>query len=329
MIERVVLPYSGELLVSHLAAYGLVVALEVHGTRASLSHSRASLTYEPQIEFVGGVKVASAAIRATATALESIVEADIEEGKTGNARRSVIWARASFAADPSHAEPVLRRRQELLTRAESRGNRLAQGLLAGLGAPAVWGGERVKPSCGATALDGVLGNNTSDLVRGVLRPARKVCAEIGEEDLETAWDRRGPDPPPDKTGWAPPGTRVDMIHQWLAALGLAMLPVAHQSFKASRTPATSGDGRRITLPILRAPVTSARAKALLALEALCRLNGSEPDDPDVQTAVAEIRMFGVSEAVSFHRLSRPGAGSSKAFTFKLGTRLDLRCPALT
>lgn len=327
-MHRIVFPLSGELLVSQLAAYGLLVALDAAGIDAFLSHDSVSQSFEPIVEFVADLDGAARAVRASALEAEQAVEADIELGKTGNDRRPVIWARASFAKDASRPARVLRMRAQILAAAENAHARETEGLLSGLGAPAAWGEpEEPKPAQGATALDGVLGNNTSDLVRGVLRPARALAANLDEQALDRLWHRGSVDGQLDKTGWAPPGTAVDFLHQWLAALGLALLPVVHRPFGPSATPAcwTGASPRRhgITLPLLARPTTIARLRAVLALGALASLADHGPSAPREPVTVDQLRSLGLEEVVSFERLYKRGSGASVAFTYRRGARVSL------
>lgn len=333
MTERVRIPLSGTLLVAHLTAYGLLVALDAVGVEGFIGHDPDSQSYEPIIEFEGERVLAREAIRSSAERAEQFVEEDIEAGKKGNARRPAAWARASFMKEPERAVHVLSLREKLVETVESERDMTSAGILAGLGAPAAWGApEKPKPSEGATALDGVLGNHTSDIVRGVLRPARSAAAALDADPFPSAYE--GSVRQLDKTGWAPSGTQVDFVLQWLAVLGLALLPVAHRPVASSTTPAcwtTERPRRRgVTLPVLDRPVSMARLRALLGLEALKaihdELDGSVGTADAAATAAGagELRALGVSEVVVFDRRYQPGSGSSVAFTFARGRLVRLR-----
>jgi len=318
-MRTIELPYSGEVLLSHLAAYGVLVALRDTGVRAFVSHPPESLTCEPRLHVPDDVDDARvcAAVRATAVAAEEVVETDMVLGAKGNDRRSIIWARGSYANDPSRAEEVVRRREALVERLPDESVVLA--ILAGLGCPATWGGDGVKPAHGATGLDGVLGNHTSDLVRGVLRPARAAASTLDGSlwNLRSAQD--------DKTGWSPPGTRVALEHQWLAVLGLALLPVAHRPHERSHTPATwdAGRGRRgIVLPLFATPTSLARARAIVGLTAMPSLLEASADAETLTTG-SQLRALGIAEVMAFDRLDARGAGTSVAFTFRRGRRIEL------
>lgn len=326
-MERIAFGYGGQLLVSHLAAYGLAVALDGMGVEAYVGHDPDSQSFEPVVAFAGARAAAAEAVRASAVATEAIVEDDIEPGKRGNDRRATIWARASFANDPGRATHVLGLRQALVDGVESDDAPFASALLASLGAPATWGGDGVKPSDGATALDGVLGNHTSDLVRGVLRPARCAAAELADDafaarTLGPAGDQH------DKTGWAPPGTDVDLAHQWLAVLGLSLLPVAHRAAARSATPACWRLSRPtrhgVTLPLLADPVSLPRLRALLSLAALTAVTDDDQQMLERRRAGGELRSVGVDEVVVFARRYQRGSGSSVAFTYARGERVGLR-----
>jgi hypothetical protein len=330
MMERLRFGYDGRLLISHLAAHGLAVALDRSDIEAYVGHDPDSPSFEPVVAFDGGRNAVAAAVRASAEATEMIVEHDIEQGRRGNDRRATIWARASFASDRNRARHVLRLRQELVDAGEHDRTPFASGLLASLGAPATWGTHRSKPSDGATALDGVLGNHTSDLVRGVLRPARRAAAEIpcdafSEPSVAPAGGQL------DKTGWAPPGTEVDLVHQWLAVLGLSLLPVAHRPFSRSVTPAcwaTDTRPRRygVTLPLLDRPVSLSRLRALLSLASLTAITDDDARKGRRSRAAGELRSLGVADVVVFSRRYLRGSGSSVGFTYARGERVGLRQP---
>lgn len=333
-MERVTIPYSGTLMVSHLAAYGLAFVLDDAGIDTFVSHDADSQSFEPVVSFAAERDDARAAIRESAQRLEALVEHDVEPGKRGNNRRATIWARLSLERTSERLQTVVALRSQLVEEADRAPDHLAAGLLAGLGAPATWGPERMKTSAGATAFDGVLGNHTSDFVRGVLRFARRAAATLETDPFSID----GLDEiPGDKTGWAPPGTTIDYVTQWLAALGLALLPVAHRPLERSATPTSwRVHGRSgVTLPLLDAPVSTARLRALLALDALRHIhsavNADSEEDPSVadaarkRTAAADkLRTFGIDEVVVFERRDRSGAGSSVAFDFRRGRRVALK-----
>lgn len=325
-MERVTIPYSGTLLVAQLAAYGFALALDDAGIDAFVGHDTTSQSFEPIVVFDADRDAAHAAVRASAIELEDLVEHDVEPGKTGNDRRATIWARRSMERGGERLRTIVELRAGLVEQADRAPGAVPAALLGGLGAPAAWGPERMKTPAGATALDGVLGNNTSDFVRGVLRPTRKAAAALDPDPF--ALGDLG-DVPSDKTGWAPPGTKVDYVHQWLAALGLALLPVAHRPLERSATPACwrrRGEGAQsgVTLPVLEAPVSVPRMRALLALDALAQIRSENVADGDAAIAASELRGLGVGEAVVFERRSRAGAGSSVAFDFRRGRLVTLR-----
>lgn len=327
MTEQIKVPLAGTLLVAHLAAYGLAVALDAAGVDAFVGHDPESQSFEPVVAFDGDRAAAAEAIRSSAARAERVVEEDIEPGKTGNDQRAVAWARASFANDPSRAAEVLALREALVEATARERDPISAGVLAGLGATAAWGApDRPKPAHGATALDGVLGNHTSDLVRGVLRPSRKAAAALDGDPFPPATD--GANPQHDKTGWAPSGTAVPLHVQWLAVLGLSLLPVAHRPLEASKTPAcwTIARPRRygITLPILDHPVSLPRLRALLGLAVLTEIHGELDGLAQSARAAGELRALGVGEVVVFDRRYQRGSGSSVAFTFDRGRMVRLR-----
>jgi hypothetical protein len=326
MMQKVTIPYSGTLLVTHLAAYGLATVLDAAGIDAFVAHDAESQSFEPVVAFPGDLDTARRAIRSSAKQLEPFVERDVEPGKTGNDRRSAMWARISLAKGHERLAQIIPVRQELVAQADES-SRLAACLVAGVGAPAVWGPETMKTSAGATALDGVLGNHTSDLVRGVLRWTRRSAAELDPDPFSIGAETPLP---ADKTGWAPPGSLVDYVHQWLAAIGLSMLPVAHRPLDRSATPAcwTRRDGGRrdgVTLPLLGEAVSVPRLRVLLGLKDLTRIAG-EPDleEPEGARAAGRLRAYGVAEVVVFERRNRAGSGTSVAFDFTRGTRVPVR-----
>lgn len=327
-MERITFGLSGELLIAHLAAYGTVAVLDSAGIAAFLHHDPDSQSYEPIVEADAAVGEIDTAIRQSAILCEEIVETDIVAGRRGNDRRSVIWARASYARDPTEAIPVVARRATLVEAAERQGNQVALRVLSGIGALAIWGPRTVRVSEGATALDGVIGNHTSDFVRGVLRPMRAAVAALDGEVVAGLGMPAAHDGEPDKTGWAPPGTDVAKVHQWLAAIGLSLLPVAHRPLGRSVTPAcwTTDRPRRhgITLPLIAHPTSLPRLRAVLATAALPQITSADQGgDGTSGQAASLLRSFGVEEVAIFERQYQSGAGSSVAFQFRRGQRCGL------
>jgi hypothetical protein len=309
------IPLSGHLLVAHLAAYGLGAVLDAAREDAFVGHDPLSLEIEAEVTTSASVERAAQLIRQSADECERAVEADVYPGKSGNDRRAAIWARST---KPELAGEALPQREALLDSAERDGASTAIGLLAGMGLPAVWSGNH--PENGASALDGVFGNNTSDFVRGLLRRVRPAAASAQAHELEALWSGSEASSPEedDRTGWSPRGTRVDHVHQWLAALGLGLLPVGQSSQGTGQTPCCFWrEGHGVTLPVFKAPVSLARLRALLQRPELkippAALGASE---------AARLRSFGIEELVTFARIDR-GTTQSVAFTFARGDRIEL------
>lgn len=326
-MRTITIPYSGELLLCHLMSYGLLSSLDTAGVAAYVHHPPQSLSFTPALQVGDDIddETIAAAVRATAANAEEVVEADLVPSKTGNDRRSVIWARGSMANDPSRASGVVARRAKLVESVLAAADHATLGVLAGLGAPASWGGDHLKPSHGATALDGVLGNHTSDIVRGVLRPARVAASTVAGDEFWATSPTAG-NAQLDKTGWAPPGTPAPLAHQWLAVLGLGLLPVAHRPLSRSATPAcwqtTKPTVRGVTLPLFARASSLPRVRAVLAMKALT-LIAAEAQGGIGLAAAAELRAFGAPEVVVFERLMARGQGSSVAFSFRRGRHIAL------
>jgi hypothetical protein len=309
------IPLSGHLLVAHLAAYGLGAVLDAEHEDAFVGHDQLSLEIEAEVTTSASVERAAQLIRQSADECERAVEADVYPDKSGNDRRAAIWARSTR---PELAGEALPQREALLDYAERDGALTAIGLLVGLGAPAVWSGNR--PQDGASALDGVFGNNTSDFVRGLLRRVRPAAASAQAHDLGVLWSGSETSAPEedDRTGWSPRGTRVDHVHQWLAALGLGLLPVGQSSQGTGQTPCCFWrEGRGVTLPVLSAPVSLARLRALVQRPELMR-----PPASLGAPEAGRLRALGVRELVTFARIDR-GNAKSVAFTFARGDRIEL------
>lgn len=305
-------PVSGHLLVAHLAAYGLGLTLDHAGEEAWVGHDQQSLSFEPQVHTTASHERVGDVVRLAAAELEPIIEADLEPGKAKNARRSVIWARASFNNDKTLAASALASRQLLLDGAAGAASGISSSLASGLGAPLAWGTEDMKPSRGATWLDGVIGNNTSDLVRGVVRGYRPCAATA-----VAVWSDPPEQPETDKTNWAPAGTQLGATSQWLATLGLGLLPVGHRQLASSRTPACWLDGRRprgVVLPVLALPASIPRLRALLALSDLPRVvEHCEESGP-----AGRLRALRCTDVVEFDRVESASGGGSVAFRFARG-----------
>jgi hypothetical protein len=117
-----------------------------------------------------------------------------------------------------------------------------------------------------------------------------------------------------------------LAHQWLAVLGLGLLPVAHRPLGRSSTPACWSTPRPtrhgITLPLLARPSSLARVRATIGLRALTGAT-AQAAEQDALAARTELRAFGVPEAVVFERDVARGQGSSVAFSFRRGRRVAL------
>lgn len=312
------MPLSGEILAAHLAAIGLGIVLDDAGIDVWVGHDPVAADYPPRVTVDAEIADVVAAVRRSAQTLEALVEADLVPGKTGNDRRSVIWARGT---NVDQARIAFAARERLRADADDDADlRPGRRILAGLGAPAVWQQSGTKPHRGASRLDGVLGNHTSDFVRGVLRKVRPAAADADAGVLQAAWSEgRSSTTQPDKTGWAPAGTHLDLVHQWLAALGLGALPVGLDAHDPGRTPCTwrTGTRRGVTLPVLATPISMARLRGVLGTPQL----GRAPAQLDA-AAVARLRAVGLKEIVVFEQID--GAGkSSVAFTFGRGARIGL------
>lgn len=309
------IPLSGHLLVSHLAAYGLGVVLDANDEDAFVGHDPLSLEMEPHVTTPANVERTVDLVRQSATTCERVIEADLQPGQTGNNRRPVIWARAT-ALD--RAKLALPKREALLEAAERDEQAIVVGLLAGLGAPAAWSD---RPQRGASRLDGVTGNHTSDFVRGVLRRARPAAASAQVDGLASAWSGKtsqAASVDDDKTGWSPPGTRVDLVHQWLAALGLSLLTVGQSAHGRAATPCfCRHEARGVTLPVLDHPVSVPRLRGLLQLPELLL-----PAARLVNSEAARLRARGIRELVAFALVDR-STPQSTAFSFARGVRVEL------
>lgn len=312
-METWTIPLSGQFLIAHLATYGLGSLLATGGEEALVGHHPVSLEMEPQVTTSASVGRAVELIRNSASECEAFVQADLDPAKT----RPIIWARAT---DVRRAVETLPERELLLDRAEKDDARAAAGLLAGLGVPAAWSvDDPPRPQKGASQLDVVMHNIHSDFVRGVLRRTCPKVASGGSDDLAAAWMRPVQHQVPtdgDKTGWSPPGTRVNAVHQWLAALGLGLLPVAQSASGHGLTPCCWQDGRGVTVPVFRGAVSVPRLRCLLQRPELqvprARLSASE---------AGRLLAFGIREVVTFAR--KQSTGQSIAYTFARGERVGL------
>lgn len=309
------MPHTGRLLVSQLAAYGLAAVLDTYGEDAFVGHDPSSLEMQPHVLTPLDAARTGELVSSSAAECEHMLEADLEPGQTGNSRRPVMWARATSS---DRAALALHAREALLDNEEGSKGLLAVALAAGLGAPAVWLGKH--PERGATRLDGVMGNNTSDFVRGVLRRCRPAAAGSEASYFERAWaGRLAPPDAEDKTGWSPPGTRIDPVHQWLAAVGLTLLPVGLSGSGPGTTPCFwhQRGARGVTLPILGPTAAVPRLRALLQRPEL-----SVPPASLSPAHRAKLRSLGVSEVISFVVTDR-SSSQSVAFSFGRGERTQL------
>jgi len=260
-MERLSIGSSGLLLASHLAAYGLASVLDAQGERAFVGHDLKSAEVEPFVLTPAALGRVLECVRCSADVCSDVVNADVNPGQP------VLYPRFTKL---DRGPDVLAARESLLEGLDPKGGRLALHLAAGLGAPVTWGPSRTKPSEGATWLDGVPGNSTSDLVRGLLRRTLPAADALTLQEATALWSgqlRALGDEHRDHTYWAPPEARIHLAHQWLAALGLGVLPVGLRK-NGGRTPCChrGGNGEpRVRLPLFAAPVSLPRLRAVLAL----------------------------------------------------------------
>lgn len=316
MTYDVTISASGDLLVAHLAGYGLAWLMHEQQFEVWIRHDPQTQDFDVQVTAHGTEDEVVAAIAESTRRLEAVTDLDIEPGKSGNDRRAVIWSRSSFKGSPERAVAVLRRQRDLIQLHES--DRMVSGWLAGLGLTGAWLEEPPGPAGGSTALDGVLGNHTSDFIRGAARRLRFFVAEMPRASVVAALRGDTSNAIPDRTSWSPPGTSVDPVVQWLAVLGLALFPVAqHAAGGRAVTPACWPRGRGVTLPILGEWTSVPRLQALVAHQSLPILNPRA--EPTTRSrADSALRAHGIDETVAFARVNKSGSGSSVAFTFGLG-----------
>ena len=314
------IPSSGRLLTTQLAAYGLALALHGDGRSAWIGHEARSLEWNPVVETDASPQEAASSVVQSALVCEAAVEADLVPGARGNDRIPTIRARDT---DPARAVIALAARERLLDDAEADDRVLIPALLAGLGAPAPWlhdgsaAGKPV-PARGATQLDGVAYNIGSDIVRGLLRRVLPAPKEMQPNTLARLFTAEAVDPPsePDRTRWSPDGTKVAPACQWLAAVGLGLLPVGLTSSGRARTPGfwRQAGSRGISLPVLEQRISVPRLRAILQRPELAEGLGS--------LDAARLRSLGVSEVVSFS-VVEASSGTMVAFSFAPSLRRAL------
>ncbi|MGO9954698.1 MAG: hypothetical protein ACLP50_01735 [Solirubrobacteraceae bacterium] len=314
------IPASGRLLSTQLAGYGLVLAVHADGHSAWFGHDTASLECDPVVTTDASPQAVAESITHSALVCEAAVEADLIPGATGNNRIPVIRARAT---DPERAMTALTARERLLDTLEGAGGAFAAALLAGLGAPAPWlrdgsAAGKPMPGRGATQLDGVPYNIGSDIVRGLLRPVLRATKETNADALARLFTAEvaAPQFDRDRTRWSPDGTKLAPVCQWLAAIGLALLPVGLTSSGRARTPGfwRQPGSRGIALPVLERPVSLPRLRAILQRPELTAADGARE--------AARLRALGVSDVMRFSVVDA-SSGTMVAFSFAPASRLAL------
>ena len=307
---NVTIPIPGRLLVGQMAAYGLAAALDSAGEEAFIGHED-SLELRAQLVTPASIERIAEVIRETAETTKWAIDRNLPSSGTGPKEQVAIWARGTGM---DRATEALKERERIL---DALHDPLATELVAALGSPACWLGER--PDRGATRLDGVMGNATSDFVRGVLRRVRDAGAAVDAQQLTELF---GCEPMPsddqDRTGWAPNGTRLHALWQWLATLGLTLFPVGLSSAGPARTPCHNNlrkDDAAITLPVLAHPVSVPRLRAILQAPELCATELSV-------RGAGRLRALGVSELLRFAVEDR-STPQSVAFTFRPGQLVPL------
>lgn len=313
-------PSSGRLLTTQLAAYGLILAVHAAGHSAWIGHDASSLEFDPLVETDASPREVANSVAQSALVCEAAIEADLVPGRTGNDRIPVIRARAT---DQERAVIALAARERLLDAAEAADEALVAALLAGLGAPAPWlrdgsAAGKPMPGRGATQLDGVPYNIGSDVVRGLLRPVLRATKETDADALGRLFTAEAVAPPSDRdrTRWSPNGTTLAPPCQWLAAIGLGLLPVGLTSSRRARTPGfwRQPGSRGISLPVLERPVSAPRLRAMLQRPELTATDGSRD--------AARLRALGVSEVVSFSVVDA-SSGTMVAYSFAPASRRAL------
>ncbi|MGA2013008.1 MAG: hypothetical protein ABSH51_21055 [Solirubrobacteraceae bacterium] len=314
------IPSSGRLLTTQLAAYGLTLAIHANGSQAWIGHDDSSLECDPVIQTDASPQQVADSITRSACVCEASIEADLVPGMTGNNRIPVIRARAT---DQARATIALAARERLLDAAEAADELLTAELLAGLGAPAPWlhdgsAARKPTPGRGATQLDGVPYNIGSDIVRGLLRPVLRATKQTDADTLIELFAAKtaAPASDRDRTRWSPDGTTIAPPCQWLAALGLGMLPVGLTANSRARTPGfwTQRGRRGISLPVLQHPISVPRLRAILQRPELTAADGSRD--------AARLRSLGVSDVLSFSVLDA-SSGTMVAFSFAPASRRAL------
>lgn len=306
------IPIPGRLLVAQMAMFGLTAALDAAGEEVFVDHDDSvdprGVVHTPA-SFERIAEVIRETVETTAWAIDQNLPSS---GSSGTQEKPAIWPRAT---DPKRAAEALGERERILDALHDRP--LATALVTALGSPACWLRER--PDGGATRLDGVMGNATSDFVRGVLRRVRDAGAQVQAGDLAELV-RRDPSTSDeeDRTGWAPSGTHVPALWQWLATLGLTLLPVGLCATGPARTPCHNGRRRGdavLTLPVLAHPVSVPRLRAILQAPELRASERSVRDD-------GRLRALGVSDVLRF-TIEDHSTPQSVAFTFRPGELVSL------
>ncbi len=316
-------PASGRLLVAQLAAYGLAAAIERSGAPVWVGHDPDSLELTALVMTELEAAAVLDAVRASAAECEDAVERDLSPGTSGNNRIPVIRARAT---DAERAVLALQRREELLDELDGAGSSLAARLIAGLGAPAPWvvdpfSREKRLPAWGATRLDGVPYNIGADIVRSALRPGLAAARDLDNLLTQAPGDDE-PGHAEDRFRWSPPRSALPAAWQWLAGLGLTLLPVGLAGRGRSRTPAFwdrrargEGTARGVTLPVLADPVSLPRLRALLQTAELA-------DDSPGPAARERLKRLGITALAIF--VVRDGStGTMVQFFFEPAERIDL------
>lgn len=227
------------------------------------------------------------------------------------------------ATDPERAVTALAVRERLLDSAETADGGLVAAVLAGLGAPAPWlhhpaAARRPTPARGATQLDGVPYNIGSDIVRALLRPMLHATTQMEGSELAGLFADEAvvTSPERDRSRWSPAGAKLAPACQWLAAVGLGLLPVGLRLDDRARTPGFWRDQERrgIALPVLAHPASVPRLRAILERPELTA--AADPRN------AARLRALGVTEILHFSVLD----GSSDtmvAFSFATASRQAL------
>jgi CRISPR-associated protein Csb3 len=293
MNDFVLASAESEMMLSHMALYGLAAIVEDHGLQGVRLSWTGGMAPRPVLstpqatpEAVGEIVRRHAARH---DSLESWPRRQIREGE----QRALMSPRISVIASDEDWRSLQDRRHAVLDQLMDDRALLDLRLIAALGEPSYWRknrkGDRLQDD-GASRLEMQPRNQGSEFVGNRIRPlaaavAARTAAAVADGLLgRGVRDEIGKDQPTSRTptGFAAPGP-TDNALAWCALWGISQFPIAQRTSGFARTSGHIGRGTSgyFYVPVWDGRWRTARHRTILASGKLAQFaaTGLTPSDP--------------------------------------------------